>query len=296
MQPGDFVALIEAEVAAPLLLGAVPGGERRVVPITGGRVSGPHMTGEILSGGADTQLIRPDGVAEIEARYVLRLADGALVHVINRGLRHAAPEDMARLLRGEPVPPERVYFRTAPVFETAAPALAWLHRFLFVGVGERRPDRVLARALQLEADTVHFRSTGDATAAILSGDVQGMFATVALAAPLLRDGRLRALGTTGTTRAAGLPDVPTMAELGLPALTVEAWFGLVAPAATPEPVLAALDAAMARALAAPSLRARLAEAGFRAAPGGRAAFAARLRDETARWAGVVRETGFRAIE
>ena len=141
----DFVGTVEAEVAAPLLLGAGAVGERRIVPILGGRVSGPRLQGEILPGGADFQLIRPDGVAEIEARYALRLADGALVYVVNRGLRHAAPEDMARLLRGEPVPPERVYFRTAPAFETASPVHAWLQRGLFIGFGERRPASVLVR-------------------------------------------------------------------------------------------------------------------------------------------------------
>jgi hypothetical protein len=141
----DFVGTVEAEVAAPVVVGAGPAGERRIVPILGGRVSGPRLEGEILPGGADFQLIRPDGVAEIEARYAVRLPDGALVYVVNRGLRHAAPEDMARLLRGEPVPPERVYFRTAPAFETASPAHAWLQRGLFVGFGERRPASVLVR-------------------------------------------------------------------------------------------------------------------------------------------------------
>lgn len=141
----DFVGAVEAEVAAPVVVGAGAIGERRIVPILGGRVSGPRLEGEILPGGADFQLIRPDGVAEIEARYTLRLSDGALVYVVNRGLRHAAPEDMARLLRGEPVPPERVYFRTAPAFETASPAHAWLQRGLFVGFGERRPASVLVR-------------------------------------------------------------------------------------------------------------------------------------------------------
>ena len=141
----DFVGTVEAEVAAPVVVGAGPAGERRIVPILGGRVSGPRLQGEILPGGADFQLIRPDGVAEIEARYAVRLPDDALVYVVNRGLRHAAPEDMARLLRGEPVPPERVYFRTAPAFETASPAHAWLQRGLFVGFGERRPASVLVR-------------------------------------------------------------------------------------------------------------------------------------------------------
>lgn len=144
-----FVAEVQAEVAAPIVVGAGATGERRIVPIIGGRVSGPRLEGEILPGGADFQLIRPDGVAEIEARYALRLNDGALVHVVNRGLRHAAPEDVERLLRGEAVPPERVYFRTAPCFETAAPAHAWLRRRLFVGLGERQPAAVIVRIFAL---------------------------------------------------------------------------------------------------------------------------------------------------
>ena len=113
-----------------------------MVPILGGRIEGPRLSGTVLPGGADTQLIRGDGVTEIVACYVLRLDDGALVRVVNRGLRHAAPDDMARLLRGEPVDPARVYFLTAPQFETSAPGHAWLNRTLFVGMGERQPATV----------------------------------------------------------------------------------------------------------------------------------------------------------
>ena len=146
MEPSfDFVGQLDVAVGVPLVVGRGPTGERRVVPILGGRIAGPRLNGEVLAGGADFQLIRDDGVAEIEARYTLRLDDGALVQVVNRGIRHASPDDMARLLRGEPVPPERVYFRTAPVFETAAPAHAWLHCSLFLGFGERRPDSVRVR-------------------------------------------------------------------------------------------------------------------------------------------------------
>ncbi|HEU0220964.1 MAG TPA: DUF3237 domain-containing protein [Paracoccaceae bacterium] len=141
----EFVGQVEVEVAPPISIGAGPLGVRRIVPILGGRVTGPRLRGEILPGGADHQLIRPDGVCELVARYTLRLEDGALVYVVNRGIRDAAPEDMARLLSGEAVPPERVYFRTVPVFETASPAHAWLHRRLFVGYGERQPAAVLLR-------------------------------------------------------------------------------------------------------------------------------------------------------
>ncbi len=143
--PLEFLCQAEVSVAAPITVGEGPMGLRRVIPILGGRLSGPRLNGEILPGGADHQIIRRDGVTELVARYTLRLDDGALVYVVNRGLRDAAPEDTARLLRGEAVPPERVYFRTAPVFETASPAHEWLHRRLFIGQGERQPAAVLLR-------------------------------------------------------------------------------------------------------------------------------------------------------
>jgi len=141
----EFIGEVRVAVGPPQVIGAGPKGERRIIPILSGAIQGPRLNGEVLPGGADTQLIRADGVAEIVARYTLRLGDGALVHVVNRGLRTAAPEDMARLLRGEPVPPERVYFRTTPAFETAAPQHAWLMRRIFLGFGQRFPDAVAIR-------------------------------------------------------------------------------------------------------------------------------------------------------
>ena len=141
----EFIGQVDVAVAPPQMVGAGPTGERRVIPILGGTLTGPRLSGTVLPGGADYQLIRADGVAEIEARYTIQLGDGALLYVVNRGLRTAAPEDMAKLLRGERVPPERVYFRTNPVFETAAPAQAWLMRSLFLGFGERQSDSVRVR-------------------------------------------------------------------------------------------------------------------------------------------------------
>jgi tripartite-type tricarboxylate transporter receptor subunit TctC len=155
---------------------------------------------------------------------------------------------------------------------------------------------ILAREAGLNAEPAHFRSTGEAMTAALGGDVQGMFGSVALVAPHVRSGKLKAFATTGPARSALLPEVPTTTELGLPSLAFTAWFGLVAPAATPAPVQAELESAVLRALAAAPLRAKMQEAGFRVAGNGRAAFAALMREETARWAEVVRSTGFKAIE
>jgi tripartite-type tricarboxylate transporter receptor subunit TctC len=131
--------------------------------------------------------------------------------------------------------------------------------------------------------------------AALNGDVQGMFGSVALVAPHVRAGKLKALATTGPPARACCPR--SRPDRTRPAsLAFTAWFGLVAPAATPGPVQAELEAAVLRALSAAPVRAKMQEAGFRVAGNGRAAFAALIRDETARWAEVVRSTGFKAIE
>ncbi len=134
---------LDVEVGPPIEVGRLPSGLRRVVPIVGGTVSGPLLTGRVLPGGADVQLVRTDTETEVEARYLLESDDGELVTVHNQGLRTGSAEDIARLLRDEPVDPARIYFRGAPRFETAAPRLARLTNRLFVGVGTRRPRSVL---------------------------------------------------------------------------------------------------------------------------------------------------------
>jgi tripartite-type tricarboxylate transporter receptor subunit TctC len=155
---------------------------------------------------------------------------------------------------------------------------------------------LLASGAGITAESVHFRNTGEAMSAILGGNVQGMFGTIALVAPHVQAGRLKALAVTTTEPAAQLPGVPTVGQIGRPDLAFRSWFGVVAPAATPEPVQAAIEAGIRRALAQSAPRTRLQDAGFRVAEGGRTEFAALIRAETSRWAEVVRATGFRAIE
>src|SRR4051812_27425720 len=104
--------LVEASVGPIVSLGPAPAGERRVVAILGGTVEGDGIRGEIVPGGEDWQTLRADGVLEIEAHYVVRLDDGALVEVLSQGYRHGPPEVMARLARGEPVAADEYFFRT----------------------------------------------------------------------------------------------------------------------------------------------------------------------------------------
>jgi len=127
----------EVAVAAPRLLGRTPAGERRIVDITGGEISGQRLAGRILPGGADWQIVRDDGTAVLEARYTIETADGALVYVRNFGYRHGPAEVLARVMGGEEVDPARYYFRATPVFETAAPQHAWLNRTVAVCSGMR---------------------------------------------------------------------------------------------------------------------------------------------------------------
>lgn len=139
-------------VAAPIEAGEITGlnsrGRRRIIPITGGTVSG-RVNGAVLAGGADFQLVVSDTCADLDARYLLQLNDpawpGAHVFVQNRALRRGSAEDITKLVRGEPVDPAAVYFRCAPTFEVSHPALAWLTESLFVGTGARIPDRVEMR-------------------------------------------------------------------------------------------------------------------------------------------------------
>jgi hypothetical protein len=140
-----FAFEVRVQVGPGLDLGQTPAGRRRIVPILSGMFEGPSVKGRVLPGGADWQVVRADGVAELDARYTLETEGGALIYVRNRGIRHAAPDVMARLAAGETVDPAVVYFRSSPIFETSAPGLQWLTRSIFVGVGERQPTTVIVR-------------------------------------------------------------------------------------------------------------------------------------------------------
>ena len=142
-------AELTVEVGAPIEIGAVAAGFRRVIPIVGGTCVGRDWKARVVPGGADFQLIASPTMARLEARYVLETEGGELVYVHNDAIRSAAPEVMARLVRGEAVDPQQVYFRCVPRFECAAPALAWIGERLFLGSGLRRPSQVAIRVFEV---------------------------------------------------------------------------------------------------------------------------------------------------
>jgi hypothetical protein len=145
----QFFADLSVQVDRPQEVGATVHGQRRVIPILGGEVQGQGWTARVLPGGADFQLILNPRMAELDARYAIETDGGDLIFVQNRAVRTAAPEVMARLIRGEPVDPAEVYFRCSPSFETASPSLAWISERLFVGTGARQPDRVVMRFFEV---------------------------------------------------------------------------------------------------------------------------------------------------
>jgi hypothetical protein len=150
----QFAFEVRAQIGAPLDLGVTRAGHRRVIPVLGGTVQGSSPTGQplegiILPGGADWQILHPDGAADLEARYTLQTQDGALIQVTNRGMRRGDPDTLGRMNRGEPADVSRIYFRTVATFETSARAYLWLADALFIGTGERYPDRVHVRFHQV---------------------------------------------------------------------------------------------------------------------------------------------------
>lgn len=141
---------IRAELAAITSLGRTPYGERRVVGILGGTVRGPKLTGRVLPGGADWQIVRSDGATDIQARYTIETEAGARIMVQSDGLRHGPPDVIARLARGENVDPALYYFRTVMRFETAAPEVDWLNRILALARGQREANAVRLDVFEVE--------------------------------------------------------------------------------------------------------------------------------------------------
>jgi hypothetical protein len=137
----DLTVYVAAPIEAGNVMGLNSRGKRRIIPITGGTVSG-HVTGKVLPGGADFQIVVSDTTSDLDARYMIELDNGEHIFVQNRALRRGAATDIAKLVRGEHVSPDAIYFRCVPTFEVSSPALEWLTQSIFVGTGARFPDHV----------------------------------------------------------------------------------------------------------------------------------------------------------
>jgi tripartite-type tricarboxylate transporter receptor subunit TctC len=138
---------------------------------------------------------------------------------------------------------------------------------------------------------VPYKGSAPALADLLGGQVQLMFDNLPPSLPQIKAGKLRALAVTSATRAPALPDVPTVAEAGLPGFEASSWFGVLAPAGTPPAIVMKLNAEIAKWLASPEAKEKLASVGANIAGGTPEDFARHIQAETAKWAKVVKESG-----
>ena len=143
------VFTITARVGDVVTAGDTGHGVRRIVPITGGEVRGETVNGTVCPFGADFQIIRPNGLIELEAKYAFETDDGAIVYVENKGIRFGPADVLQKLTRGEPVDPGQIYCRTVPKFETGAEKYRWLMEHLFVASVARHPERVVIDVFQV---------------------------------------------------------------------------------------------------------------------------------------------------
>jgi len=141
---------------------------------------------------------------------------------------------------------------------------------------------------------VPYKGGPPATAATVGGEVSMLFNTVGSVQPSVKSGRLRALAVTTTSRSGALPDVPTMAEAGLPGFQMQSWFGLLAPAGTPRPIISRLNAETNKALNTPEMKSAIATMGANVMSGSPEQFADHIKSEIGRIGEIVKAAGIKA--
>jgi tripartite-type tricarboxylate transporter receptor subunit TctC len=145
----------------------------------------------------------------------------------------------------------------------------------------------------IRLDHAQFKGAGMAIVSLLSGEISVMFTTPPTAMAYLKAGRLRALGVTTTSRIEALPDVPTIAEAGVPGYESVQWFGMLVPAGTPRPIIERLHQEITRSLRAPDMKERLTSLGLSPVGSTPEAFGTYMKSETEKWAKVIKTMGIR---
>lgn len=167
-------------------------------------------------------------------------------------------------------------------------------RLSYASAGSGSPQHMAAEVFKSMTGTrltqVPYRGSAPALVDVLGGNVDVMFCPINSALPFIRNGKLRALGTTGTKRLALLPDVPTVAET-VPGYESDIWIGMIAPARTPPSVIAKINAELRRSLALPDVRDKLAEQGIYAETSTPQEFTRLIASDQKRWAAVIKAAG-----
>ena len=153
---------------------------------------------------------------------------------------------------------------------------------------------VFARMAGIQMEHVPYRGAAPALNDLIAGNLVAAFSDPLLTLPQIADGRVRALASSGPRRLAAAPDIPTVAEAGLPGYDVTGWLGIVGPRGLPPAVIARLNTELNRIMQEPEMMARLSAQGAEVVTGTPEEFGAYIRSEIARWAAVTREAGIRA--
>jgi tripartite-type tricarboxylate transporter receptor subunit TctC len=141
---------------------------------------------------------------------------------------------------------------------------------------------------------VPYKGGAPALTDVISGQIEMLYSTILQASPHLKSGRLRALAVTTAKRSQSMPELPTMAQAGVPGYEVAGWYGVVAPAKTPRPVIVRLNQEMVRALKMPDVAEKLAADGSEPVGSTPEAFGAHIRAEVAKWRKLIQQVGIRA--
>lgn len=150
---------------------------------------------------------------------------------------------------------------------------------------------LLNNAAGIQMQSVPYKGTGQAVIDLLGGQVHTMFSGMSSVLPHVKSGRLRPLAVTGAQRWPAVPDVPTVAESGFPGFEASVWFGVLAPARTPKPIITRLNQEIIKALSLPDVRERLSNVGFEIVGKSPEAFSAYIKSEVTKWAKVAKASG-----
>jgi tripartite-type tricarboxylate transporter receptor subunit TctC len=245
-------------------------------------------------GSAAVAKAAPDG-------YTLLMATTG-THTINPGLYKSMPfdavRDFAPITVIASVPNLLVVHPSVPakdVRELVALAKSQPGKLNFASFGHGTSNHLSGELFKSVAgvDVVHvpYKNAPQAVLELVGGQVSFAFVNAPLALPQVRAGKLRALAVTGAKRSPAVPDMPTMAEAGLPGFVVESWYGLMAPAGTPQPVVEKLHRDTLAVLARPDLAEAFAKQGADVITSSPAEFASMIAKEKDRWAEVIRKSG-----
>lgn len=285
-----------------LIVPYTPGGVTDALARVMAKSLGERLGQQVLvdnrgGGGAN---IGADAVARSPADGYTLLMGSAATHAINsslyKSLTYDHIKDFAPIILVAQVPNILVVNPSVPVEsvkELIAYAKAHPDKLNFGSSGAGGTIHLSGELFKSMADVnmvhVPYKGSAPAVTNLIGGQIQVMFDSSVV--PHIKSGRLRPLAVTSAKRSSALPEVPTMAEAGLPGYEATAWFGILAPAGTPQSIIDKLNTELVAALRDPATQAWMTAQGFEALGGTPEQFAAHIKAETAKWAKVVKESG-----